>query len=248
MQEKDFHLVVEKLCPSISVVLFIDDIHHGPDHMGTRTQVIQSSKINFFTYGYVLDKSLYPKIPNNYFLPHSAQWIIGFNPNPINKILISGRVSDIYPDRKYLINLAKKTKSKFDVLKCNVPYRGVISESDIFGKNYYEYLNKYICCFVDTPRDYIVAKNFEICAGGSLLLCANSQLIDVYDKLGFVDGFNYISCSMSNICEKIDWILNPANLNQVNKIRLSGQELIKKLHTSSKRYDKVLEILNDFDK
>ena len=103
----------------------------------------------------------------------------------------------------------------------------------------------YICCFVDAARDYILAKVFEICASGSLLLYMNFNIIQECEKLGFIDGINYISCTQENFIEKVNWILNPNNINLVNSIRLAGYELIKQKHTYLNRYNELLFLLEN---
>jgi hypothetical protein len=74
------------------------------------------------------------------------------------------------------------------------------------------------------------------------------KILHITNIILFIDGQNYILRSRVNLLEKIDWILNPNNLVQVNKIRFEEYELVKNFHTSTNRYNKVLEILNNSDK
>jgi hypothetical protein len=48
-----------------------------------------------------------------------------------------------------------------------------------------------------------------------LALLAYDELVN----LGFIDVVNYISCSLTNMQEKIAYILYPNNLEEINKIR-----------------------------
>ena len=216
------------ICAVTQLIFIVDDIHHGKSVRNPRIPVIKKSHIIFATYAYQFEKWGLPKPTNLFFFPHSARWICEYNLNPINKVLISGRVSDVYPDRQHAIEQSIININLFDVLKCNVNYR--TTDEGIYGKKFYNYLNKYICCFVDTARDYILAKTFEICASGSLLLCSDSNVKTQMKEMGFEDNINYVSCSKENFVEKVKWILDINNISQVNMIRTNGQELIKKKH------------------
>lgn len=221
------------------LVFIIDDIHHAKSVRVPRIPVIKNSEIIFGTYSYQFERWGLPKPKNLYFFPHSCRWICDFNSNPINKILISGRISDIYPDRQFAHSCAKKNPKIFDILDCNINYRtnasDISNEKAIYGEKFYMYLNKYLCCFVDTARDYILAKIFEICGSGSLLLCMDTNVKNIMNNLGFEDNVNYISCSRDNFEEKVNYITNIQNISNINLIREKGYELVKNNHTWFKR-------------
>lgn len=219
----------------IKLIIIADDIHHSSRLAVHRIPVFKKCFKSFNTYAYELNKWNLPKINNNYFFPHSANWIIDFNENPISKILVSGSINPIYPDREYVANLKNKN---IEVLKLD-------TKNNIWGENFYKYLNKYLCCFVDTPRDYILAKVFEICASGSLLLCMNPTLLDIFEQLGFKDNMNYISCTRENLFEKIDYIVDPSNKSIIDNIRKEGHKLIKEKHNINHRADTLFNILID---
>lgn len=244
-----FYTSYKIICNLTKLVFIIDDIHHGKSIRNYRIPVINSSHMIFSTYAYQFDKWGLPKHSNLFFFPHSARWICEFNQNPIMKILISGRISDIYEDRIYVYNIAKKKPDNFDILNCNFSYRIDVSNDDnICGKKFYDYLNKYLCCFVDTTRDYILAKVFEICASGALLLCMNTNVKNIMDDIGFKDKFNYISCTRENFNDVANYILDKNNLNEINKIRYEGYKLIINNHTWEHRmnyFKKILESQNN---
>ena len=62
-------------------------------------------------------------------------------------------------------------------------------------------------------------------------------------KIGFIDGENYISCNKENLIEKIEWICNEQNRNEVDRIRKNGNELVKNNHTDECRYNFILNII-----
>ena len=220
---------------NIKIIIISDDIHHAKRIAYPRLPCFNLSYINFNTYVYQLNRWNLPNLNNNYFFPHSARWIIDFNKNPINKILISGSISDIYPDRQYL---SKLNNNNLEILKKN-------KDNNIWGENYYKYLNKYVCCFVDTPRDYILAKVFETCASGSLLLCMNKKIKKIFEKIGFIDYINYISCTREDIEDKISYITNPDNKLTIDIIRERGQKLIIEKHHYLHRYQYFRNIIED---
>lgn len=235
------------------LVFIIDDIHHAKSVRTPRIPVIKNSEIVFGTYSYQFERWGLPKPKKLYFFPHSCRWICEINNDPINKILISGRISDIYPDRQFAYTYAKNNPNLFDVLDCNINYRTNISNISniedstqlIYGEKFYLYLNKYLCCYVDTARDYILAKVFEICGAGSLLLCMDTNVKNVMEELGFEDNVNYISCSRENFEEKIKYITNITNIDSINSIRKKGYELVKNKHTWYKRMEFLINIIEN---
>jgi len=228
--------IIDELSSLLKIILINEDIHHSRRIATGRIKPYLKSYYSFNTSGYQLNRWNLPNVQNNYYFPHSARWILDINNNPINKVLLSGANSDIYPDRLYAINLKHP---KTEVLK-------KLKDTDknaSYGINFYKQLNKYICCFVDTARDYTLAKIFEICGAGSLLLCMNTNIIDIFEQLGFIDGENYIACTRDNLIEKIEYITNPDNLEEINKIKLNGQNLIKEKHNWEYRYKIFLDVL-----
>lgn len=161
-------------------------------------------------------------------------YFVSFNSNPNNKILLSGTKTKEYPARKKL-NTISSYNNNIDVLKNGI----------YLGHNYIKHLNTYLCCFtccsnVNTP--YIIGKFFEIPSSGSLLLAYDEFVKDELINLGFIDGVNYISCSLTNMEEKILYILNSSNLEEINKIRKNGYDFVWKYH---KQYDR-LKYIDDF--
>lgn len=154
---------------------------------------------------------------------------IEFNKNPINKIFISGASNSNYPFRNYLFSLSKND-SNFEILKHPSYHK---KEHNIINKEYYNKLNKYVCCFVDASKfKYILLKIFEVTSVGSLLL-VDDMIEKELNKIGFLDNINCIMCNKNNINEKINYILN--NRNIINNIRLNGFNLSRAQHNTIKR-------------
>jgi len=192
----------------------------------------EKSSIIISPYAYNLD------VKTKLWVPHSVNdeniKNINFNNNPINKILLSGYLwKEIYPFRNFVFEM---NDSRIDML--NHPgYKENTSghDNDIVGVKYINFLNKYICCFVDASIEkYIFLKNYEITASGSLLL-GDDSIEEYLKKLGFIDNISCILCNKENIKEKIDYILDPNNRNSIDVIRKKGMLISRKHHLSSIR-------------
>ena len=230
--------IIEELSHILKIICIVDDIHHLKSVRNPRIKVFQNSHYILNTYAYVYNFYKFPISNNNIFFPHSARYLAKFNNKPINKILISGTIiKNIYQDRYYLSQLAKND-NRLHILNIT---------QNIIGKKYYNTLGKYISCFVDDSRFYILAKFFEIPASGSLLFAMNINTKHIFSQLGFIDGVNYISCDRNNVIEKIKYITNPNNLHIINKIRKNGHNLIKYNHMWKHRYDYILKLLSSKD-
>jgi hypothetical protein len=59
------------------------------------------------------------------------------------------------------------------------------------------------------------------------------------------DGVNYISCSLTNLEEKISYILNPDNLEKINEIRKNGYEFVWKYHKQTDRIKYIDNFVNN---
>lgn len=82
--------------------------------------------------------------------------------------------------------------------------------------------------------EWPIRKFFEIPALGSLLL---AKAFYGADKLGFIDGENYLETDHSNILEKISFL--EVNKNIAQKISKSGQDMIWKNHSLHARASQI---------
>lgn len=229
----------------------IDDLHTTGSIRQARIDNHHKVFKIFATYAYCFHK-FFPMISNKMveWLPHSARYIIPFNDNPINKILLCGRVNyEQYPNRcKMLIYSDKNKFIHYEESKLN-GYRAQNKDdidNQIYGEKFYKLLNKYLICFTcdaNFSRPYIVAKHFEILASGSLLFSCNPFTKIYFERLGFIENQHYISCNNRNMQNKIQWLQDPVNLPEINKIRKNGYNKVKE-HTWIQRTEFINNILN----
>ena len=207
-------------------------------YMLLRSSLEELEHVYILAYYWYFYKNLYNINENN--LIKFPRFVVKTNiyevkTNVKSKILLSGSITNnYYPMRKYVSEL---NHSSIDRLN-----RG----ANITGVNYINFLSEYLCCFtccLTKETSYIINKFFEIPASGSLLLAYDEWVKDGLKEIGFIDGENYISCNKENLIEKIEWICNEQNRNEVDRIRKNGNELVKNNHTDECRYKFILSIL-----
>lgn len=241
------------ILPSTCKISYIiDDLHTCGDIKQARIDNYNTIYKIFATYAYCFNK-FYPMLSKNKVIwyPHSARFIIPFNQNPINKILISGRVTKSqYPNRYKILEYSENDNFLYYQKPLLNGYRAK-NQNDInnriYGKKYYELLNKYLICFTcdaSSSRPYLVAKHFEILASGSLLFTCNPFTKCYFTELGFIEGEHYIGCNGKNIKKKIEWLKDPNNKSKINEIRLKGYNKLQESHKWNDRINIILNELN----
>lgn len=232
-------LIEKKIC----LLDYSNDLHNKNNILTEKKKLLIEKKTNFqnlyicANYYYCFDKFnkdttktiKYPTFVDDDFN-------IEFNNDPIKKILLSGSKTSAYPGRKKLNNISGYNNN-IQVLKHGI-YKGY---------EYIKYLNQFICCFaccLNSSTPYIVAKFFEIPSSGSLLFAYDKFVKDELKNLGFIDGENYISCDLCNMEEKIKYILDPNNLNEINRIRKNGYDFVWKYHKQSDRLKYIDDYVN----
>ena len=234
-------------CDNIKLIYKIDDVY---PYKEIRNKCIENADIIISPYQYLFDtyeiKKMYKNINllKTFHIPYSAVndffKNIEFNNNPINKIFVSGAVSDFYPLRKYIKNDIK-FKEYIDTLEH--PSYGNYTHTCI-NDIYYKKMNEYICCFTDTLQyNYVLLKVFEICSIGSLLLVEDTLSVEL-SKLGFYDNINCIYCNKDNLQDKIKWILDIENRVLVDNMRKLGMLLVRNEHTTKNRSDQFINIID----
>ena len=221
--------------------IMADDLHWWNEKMR------QSKLIGFAlceavlsTYGYVWGR-FYPLLRNAkkvVWIPHSASsdFLLSYNQQPENAILLSGAVTHHYPLRQQLKVLHDERRYSIAYhahpgYHCQYDYE----KNETIGRGYAEKLNKYRAGFTDAlTYGYVVAKYFEIPATGALLL-ADDAVQGPLRHLGFIENQHYISVSIKNLEERIRYVLDEANHEELDKIRRRGQELVWKKHKASDR-------------
>jgi hypothetical protein len=241
--KKECLLKLIELQPNHKYIIldYIEDLHH---------------LYRFYTINYSFYKKYFSTISKNYILlryensinkyfpgcncytiPYSIEQNIIplFNKNPINKLLLTGCLSKSYPRRIRISNL--KNTYPIDILE-HPGYHTL--KHNYTGKLYFNKVNEYIASVStcgNSQFNYIVAKYFEIPATGALLFAYIEPIIDDLAKYGFIDMVNMIAFNDDNIEQKIEYILDPKNRDEIDKIRLNGYNLILERHTHKTRFN-----------
>jgi len=230
-------------CDNLKLIYKIDDLYPYRD---IRNTCINSSDIIISPYKYLFNKTDYNNILKkiSFWISYSAvnefYEDIVFNFKPKNKIFVSGYINDNYPLRNF-VKTNKIFKNKIDSLD-HPQYNMNSLKHDIINKEYFKKINEYICAFTCALNfKYVLLKVFEITSVGSLLLVEDT-ISEQLNELGYFDNENCIMCNKNNINEKMEWILNEENLDEVNLMRMKGMNLTREYHNTQKKSD----IFNSF--
>jgi len=170
---------------------------------------------------------------------------IDFNKTPIKKVFISGALGDCYPLRNFIYNnnIFNNYIEKLEHPTYNLDNL----KHSCINEKYYSKLNEYLCCFCDSLiYNYTLLKIFEITACGSLLLVSD-KIEKILNQLGFYDKVNCIFCNENNLLDKIQWILDENNIDQVDKIRFNGMLLTRNNHTTTLRAKELNDYINNIN-
>lgn len=192
-------------------------------------------------YAYVFDE-FFPELRGRksvVWTPHSASpdFVLPFNERPENVILLSGAIGEpIYPLRCRMRDLEEAGRYPI-VLQKHPGYReGYDYDHDpTIGVGYARNIHRCKAAFTDALTfRYVVAKHFEIPATGALLV-ADGIVSPQLEQLGFIENVHYIPVSAENLEERIVYVLDPGNSEEIDAIRRRGQELVLSVHKSSDR-------------
>ncbi len=170
--------------------------------------------------------------------------ILQINPNPINKILISGCLGKNYPERITLTNLSNKYLSTL-----NYNSKDIVNNDNNYSLN----LNKYFACFTSSVyvtafgsstlinTNIILLKTFEILASGSLLVMPLSEK----KYLEEINIIHNVNCYLINFDEDLDKQINYIfeNIEYYDNVRKNGHEL-SKIFTPENVFNKIKMKLN----
>jgi hypothetical protein len=241
--KKHLHFYRDK---GILLTVWHDDLHR---HRLTRDVYVddllakfnQADLIFLPYYRYFLNDPTYESHWQKAFeLPWSVpSWIFRLSKpwsNRENKILLSGMVARQYPLRKKIKRYFEKSNDNHLFFLKHPGYRNGNSNHDIIGRKYYKMLSSLTGAVVTTakkPINYTVAKYMEIPACGAL---AFMQRTPDLDKLGFVDGLNFVSISKWDYKKKLKII----DSDEAKSIARAGQQLIQTKHTHPIRVNSIL--------
>lgn len=208
---------------------YIDDLHcrtNMRNNVFKYVDIVLNSYMYCFHmfYDISLKKYWFPHYINEKLLKN-----ITFNSNPEIKILLSGQIKEnIYPARYKALALSKKNDN-ITVL-CHPGYKDREKHSSC-GSAYYDVINNnlaaFTCC-ASEKRPYIVSKFFEIIACGTLLIAYDEHVKEPLNQLGFIENENYISCNLENMENVFEYVLDPNNRKEIDRIRSNGFEFSKK--------------------
>jgi hypothetical protein len=198
-------------------------------------------------YAYVFD-TFYPQlsgIKRVAWVPHSAStdFMLPYNPCPKNAILLSGCLEYYYPFRQQM----KRLHEQGSYAIAYHPHPGYGSNFDYdedgnVGQGYAARINSYRVGFTDSTRyKYVVAKYFEIPATGALLL-ADDAVAGPLKELGLIEYRHYLPVSCNDLEEKVHYVLDEKNHEELDEVRKRGQKLIWERHKTSDRARMIDEI------
>ena len=251
---KDTIKEIQNFCKEENIICigYIDDLHYNTNNERNEyiSQIINGyNSCILSSYKYVYDK-YHTSNDKIEWLPHCFydKYVVKFNNNPKQKLLLTGVIDKtVYPMRNYVYQLMKHGQDMKNKIDCK-KYPGYKNpKHNICGKKYIDLLNEYLVCFTccsttDTP--YIISKFFEIPGSGSLLLAYDENIKDQLKDIGFIDGHNYISVTEENFVDKMNYVLDSKNRQEIDIIRYNGYELIDNKHLLSHRAERIDSIVN----
>jgi len=228
--------------------ILADDLHWWNEEMRSRKlRGFALCERVLSTYGYVCD-DFYPELSGTgkvAWVPHSASpdFLLPYNQTPENSILLSGALSRHYPLRRQMKMLHAQglyaiAYHPHPGYHCRYDYQ---NNEDI-GRSYAETINRHRVGFTDSLiYGYVVAKYFEIPATGALLL-ADNAVSGPLKELGFLENEHYVPVSENNLEERIQYVLDEANHEELDEIRKKGHELVRERHKTADRARLINEL------
>lgn len=212
---------------NLKISLIIEDLHFDNDILKLKSIYPMVEKI----YARYPD-SLGEIIPDNKIIgfSHYASCLC-YLPIPdvkIDKLLLLGCLSNVYPLRRHVIeNLPKEIYSIRN-------FRGYTNDDDSYLEyiDYVRNINMYSIALCDTVNitninnKYILAKIFEIPACNTAIL-THYNIKSQMEKLGFIENYHYIACDESDILSKLNFWLSYKNRDKLLKIIYNGNKLVK---------------------
>src|ERR1700686_431895 len=233
-------------------IIFADDLHWWNEQMRLSKLVsFGLCETILSPYAYVWTK-FYPELAGAkrvVWIPHSASpdFIVDYNQSPEKSILLGGAVSPDYPLRQQVKELhAQRPYSIIYPPHPGYPCQYDRKGNENVGRGYAEKINSCRAGFTDSLiYEYLVAKYFEIPATGALLL-ADDAVSGPFKKLGFIENEHSLPVSRENLEEKIQYVLDDANHEELDLIRRAGQELVWNSHKTSDRARSINEVCSAF--
>ncbi len=225
-----------------------DDLHWFDDESRQKKTIgFALADAVLATYGYRWDH-FYPQFcatKKVVWIPHAASpdFIIPYNPQAQNFVVLSGATSSYYPLRQQLKELYERGSHPIVLQPHPGYYTGYDYQTDEqVGSGFARMLNNYRTAFTDClVYRYVVAKYFEIPATGALLL-ADEAVSEQLSQLGFIKYQHYVPVSKENLEEQIQFVLEEKNHAELDQIRKAGQDLVWQRHRTSDRARQIDEM------
>ena len=232
-------LEIQKL-PCRKAIL-ADDLHWWDAPMRLRkTVAFALCDAVISTVGYAWNR-LYPEFAGTkkiVWVPHSASpdFLVPYNPNPANALFVSGAAGNYYPHRDPVRELSEVGAHAIVCHDHPGYYTGYdYDRNEAVGRGYAMKINSYRAAFTDSSKfHYVLAKYFEIPATGALLV-ADDSVNGPLRQLGFIADEHYIAVSAENLEQKIRFVLDERNHEELDQIRRRGQELVWDRHKAIDR-------------
>jgi len=222
-------------------VIWVDDLHWWNEPMRVGKSVCFAlCDVVLCTAGYVWDK-FYPEFAGTkkvVWVPHSASpdFMVPYNHSPENSIFVSGATGIYYPMRDQIRALHEQTG--YSIVCHDHPgyHTGFNYDRDeSIGRGYAMKINNYRAAFTDSSIfNYVVGKYFEIPATGALLV-ADDSVSGPLRQLGYIENEHYLPVSANNLEEKLAFVLDKRNHEELDQIRKRGQELVWARHKTIDR-------------
>lgn len=227
------------LNPKTKLIGYLGDFDSLENRPGVFKRMIKRYDLILSMYKHRFEKKYPELIPKtiyfpNFFAPHERYVTLKINPNPIDKILVSGRLFEPkrYPFRVFVSkNVSKKL---IDIMPHPKGHPNVTKRKDgryYIGDRYAKRLNQYLACFTDHGLGCVLTKYMEIPAAGSLLVATESKDLIT---CGFVPGEHYVKVDKNNIFDVFkDIVGNPAKYEDIRK---QGMKFVRANHSVKNRY------------
>jgi hypothetical protein len=227
--------------------ILTDDMHWWDEPMRMRQSLSFGLCHTVLTTNGNIWDSLYPEFRGTkkvVWVPHSASpdFLLPYNRHPENSILLSGAISRHYLLRQQMKALHAQGSHSI----VYHPHPGYATGYDYennhnVGRGYAKTINKHRAAFTDSLIfKYVVAKYFEIPATGALLF-ADDAVSGPLSALGFIENRHYVPVSKENLEERVEYVLDERNHEELDEIRRNGQKLVWERHKTADRARQINE-------
>lgn len=235
-----------KLPPEVKLVGLWDDIHQGIGGRKTFTLDYWNLRKFFARCDIILCtyedafRRFHPGFAKKMrFLPHTYGESdfsgIEYNLNPARGCLLTGATSAYYP-----LRIAAALNPAVTVAE-HPGYAAGADAKGKFGPAYAKLLNGWFSSVTcASVLGYPVAKYFEIPAAGSLLIADHTPDLD---RMGFVDGENYVRVTVENFGERLREVLS--DIERFEKVRRAGYEFVRGRHSLETRVEALKTIIGE---